>query len=144
MRDRGEDVPPLWLWGLDVVDPEQAQALLQVWLHDPGVAVRVEPFASILEAMLERRSLALWDLPVMAPELPLDFLQTLPQSHPECLACPCYPICEGYGAWKDSCAVWKRVITDLAAATRELRCMRQQVSTGDGCDIRGERSRLPE
>jgi hypothetical protein len=113
---------PVTLTGLDRLEPGQAGELLDAFLHDPAATAPIEPFASLLSALVNRQETALWELfPVAGAEA---FLRALPREHPDCMVCPCFPICQGYGAWARSCATWLRLLTGLAGAARELRRLR--------------------
>jgi hypothetical protein len=127
------------------LSPEEAAALLDLFLHEPSAAAPIEPFAALLSSAVRKRPLGLWDiLPGLAPGSPRpvgaldgdsgptsddvgaeEFLLALPREHPECLACACFPACEAYGAWTGSCATWKAVIEGIARAAREIRGLGQ-------------------
>ncbi len=109
---------PAELRDLDALGPEDALRLLDCFLHDPEVSAPLEPFAALVQAALTRTNLGLWDL---HPPQPEEFLRRLPEDHPECLACPAFPVCEGYGAWAGSCPTWKALVPRIAQAARELR-----------------------
>ena len=98
-------------------------------LHDPAIVQPIEPFAALFWAATRRRRLGLWDLEVPAPEAD-PFLFALPRDHPECLACACFPLCEGYGAWAGGCETWRAVIADLVAAAREISRLRGPAASG--------------
>jgi len=121
---------PVVLAGLDGLEPGEAGGLLAFFLHDPAVTAPVEPFATLLAAMVHRRGLGLWDLQpgVAQSEAEAGFLRTLPVEQPGCLACSSFPVCQGYGAWAGSCATWRTLLTDLAAAARELGRLRPRQS----------------
>lgn len=118
---------------LDDLDPSTALRLLELFLHDPGMKGPIEPFAAILSAAVEKRSVALWDLLSINQDADAgwrpdsqEFLRALPRECPDCLSCGCFPVCVGYGAWAHSCATWKAVIARIGAAARELRALRHQ------------------
>ena len=114
---------PALLTGLDGLAPLDAETLLAWFLHDPAATSPVEPFATLLSAMLHKRELSLWALFSQEPDA---FLKNLPAEHSECLACPCFPICLGYGAWAGSCATWLTLLTGLARAARDLSRLKNQ------------------
>jgi hypothetical protein len=109
---------PVALTGLDGLDPEQGSHLLTFFLHDTAVRQPIEPFATLLAALLHRRQTGLWELFPGSPQG--TFLKALPWEQPQCLACACFPLCQGYGAWAGSCATWRAIVTGLAEAAREL------------------------
>jgi hypothetical protein len=138
LRLLAEGGRPVILEGLDRLEPGAASSLLTFFLHDPVVTAPVEPFATLLAAMVHRRDRGLWDLVsgTRQNEAEAGFLRTLPVEQPECLACSCFPVCQGYGAWAGSCATWRTLLTDLAAAARELgrlhpRKSRRPIQRGD-------------
>ena len=49
------------------------------------------------------------------------FLFCLPQNHPDCLVCPFFCHCQGYGRWAGSCETWRAVLKTLTGEARELR-----------------------
>jgi hypothetical protein len=112
---------PVLLTGIDALPPLAAAQFLEFFLHDGTVISRVEPFASLLSALIHRQELGLWDLLGAAAD---DHLRALPRNHPECLACPAFAVCQGYGTWAGSCETWRGLITGLAAAARELAHLR--------------------
>ncbi|HEX7552339.1 MAG TPA: hypothetical protein VF378_02205 [Geothrix sp.] len=114
---------PVVLAGLDQLDPAEANRLVHFFLHEPAMASPIQPLAALLTAMLQKRELSLWDLhPVEPGAAPARaaFLRALPQVQPACLACACFPVCQGYGAWAGSCEAWLAMLTGLAAAARAL------------------------
>jgi len=106
---------------LDGCSPEDACGRLAIFLHDPGSTAPVEPFATLLAAMIHKRETSLWELRGLDPG---PFLRTLPRDHPDCMVCACFPICQGYGASAGSCETWRHVLTGLAGAARELRALK--------------------
>lgn len=129
---------PVRLTGLDGLGPAQAAELLAFFLHDPAVTAPVEPFAGLLKALVLKRETALWDLfPREGGEA---FLEALPRNHPECMACACFPICQGYGAWAGSCDTWRCILTGLAKAARDLARLRAQAGP-DRPTLRGSHVR---
>lgn len=115
---------PVTLSGLDRLRAEEASRLLDFFLHDPAATVPLEPFATLLAGLLCRREVSLWDL--LRPEVPADdFLRALPADHPECLACACFPVCQGYATSTGSCATWLPLLQELALAARELGALRR-------------------
>jgi hypothetical protein len=120
---------PVFLSGLEALDPADAARLVHFFLHEPAVTSPVQPLAALLEAMIQKRELSLWDLhPVEAgaEETQSAFLRALPRDQPACLACACFPICQGYGAWAGNCETWLALLTGLAAAARCLSRLRAQ------------------
>lgn len=120
LRRLAETGAPLALAGLDGLEPAEALGLLDLFLHDPAVTAPIEPFASLLSAMIHKRETALWDLLPHADAAMDAFLEALPAERPACLACGCFPVCLGYGAWAGSCGTWLALLTHLAGAAREL------------------------
>jgi hypothetical protein len=119
------------LAGLDQLDPAEAARLVHFFLHEPAVASPIEPLAELLKAMLQKREMSLWDLqtvPAEAAAAQAAFLRALPQAQPACLACACFPVCQGYGAWAGSCEAWLAMLTGLAAAARALSRQRPRPS----------------
>jgi hypothetical protein len=116
---------PVVLLDVDQLSREEAEAFLDLWLHDPSMAAPLEPFAGILSALVHRRALGLWDLPHLHVPGADAVVETLPADHPECLSCACFPICEGYAAGKGSCETWRAVIARLASSARELAMLRR-------------------
>ena len=136
---------PAAVTDVDALGPAEARRVLGLFLHDPGAAAPIEPFAAILAAAVERRQVGLWDiLPAGDPSArpardPGEFLRALPREHPECLACRHFPVCEGYGAWAGSCGTWTEVLAALAAAARELAGLRRlQEEAGGAAGGEGE------
>jgi len=114
---------PVALSGLDQLAPQEADRLVDFFLHDPDVTGPIEPFATLLGTMLRKEELVLWDLcpPESGPEGGIDrFLLALPQAQPDCMSCACFSICMGYAAWAGSCPTWRSILTRIAAAAREL------------------------
>lgn len=106
---------------VDALSPAEAVERLAFFLHDPASTTPVEPFAALLAALVHKRETSLWDLRGLDPDA---FLRALPREHPDCMACACFPLCQGYGAWAGSCETWRSVLTELARAARELRRLR--------------------
>jgi hypothetical protein len=49
------------------------------------------------------------------------YISSLPDSRPECLACPHFHICIGWALYqKDTCSKWKNLLTELQKASREI------------------------
>lgn len=117
---------------LDALTPAEALERLASFLHDPASTAPVEPFAALLSAMLEKREMSLWELHALDPG---PFLRDLPRDHPECCACPCFPICQGYAAFKGSCPTWRGTIDGLARAARELRALKQALPRRRGAHV---------
>ena len=139
LRRRSALGVPVALTGLDALAPAEAGALLAFFLHDPGARGPIEPFATLLAAMLHKRETGLWDLHAEGPARDAEarFLQTLPADQPQCLACACFPLCQGYGAWAGSCATWRLLLTGLAKAARDLaRLRRTRRSPSGGAHVR--------
>ena len=114
---------------LDALSPGEACRALELFLHDPLVTSPIEPLAALLGAMIRKQELGLWDLDSARPDAASArevFLAHLPQEHPHCLECACFPICQGYGAWAGSCATWRALLPGLAAAARELTALRRR------------------
>ena len=118
--------------GLDALSPEEACERLAWFLHDAASTTPIEPFATLLSAMLHKRETSLWALRALDPE---PFLRALPRDHPACMACTCFPICQGYGAFAGSCETWRQVLTGLAAAARELRALKAGPSRRRGSHV---------
>ena len=115
LAEAGETIT---LTGLDALEPAEARQLLTLYLHDPAVQRPIEPFASLLGALVRKVRLGLW---AFHPEAPRDtILEALPREQPQCMACPSFPLCQGYAAWAGSCATWLALLTGLAEAAREL------------------------
>jgi len=129
---------PVSLTGLDALDPAQASGLLEFFLHDPSVTAPIEPFAGLLVDLSRKRETGLWDL--FPREGGDAFLEALPRDHPDCMACACFPICQGYGAWAGSCETWRRILTGLAKAARDLARLRAQAEL-DRITRRGSHAR---
>jgi hypothetical protein len=110
---------------LDALEPAEALARLAHFLHDPAAIAPVEPFAALLAALIHRRETNLWDLLGRDPG---PFLAALPQERPACMACASFPLCQGYGAFRGSCATWREVLPALARAARELRALKTDPS----------------
>jgi hypothetical protein len=120
---------------LNLLEPAEALALLDFFLHDPDARGPLEPLATLVSAAVQRQSLGLWDLvppQELAPgtrSTPEEFLRDLPYQCPECLPCGCFPLCMGYGAWARSCGTWQAIIAQIATAARELRLLRRRRQT---------------
>jgi hypothetical protein len=126
LRERARMGIPMVL-DLEALPPVEASSALDLFLHDPLVTSPIEPFATLLSAMIRKRELGLWDLDSARPDAASArdaFLGNLPREHPCCLECACFPICQGYGAWAGSCATWRTLLPSLAAAARELSALR--------------------
>lgn len=110
---------------VDALCADEATQCLELMLHDPAMVTPVEPFGSLLGALVEKQSLVLWDLTFLERSGEVEFFRDLPKTHPECLGCACFPICAGYAAKVGSCATWQALIPRLAAAARALGRLRQ-------------------
>ena len=120
----------------------EARQALDGYLHNPTVSQPVEPFHSVLLALLHEAPVALWSLLEQDPaELRIvdDQGQTLSDQGPasvtvfrdalvaagaECRGCPWLSICGGYFKWPRSeydCTDVKRLFADIQAAAAELR-----------------------
>jgi hypothetical protein len=132
LRQHAATGTPVMLGGLDQLDPTEAIRLVHFFLYEPAVASPIEPLAALLKAMLQKRELSLWDLqpvPAEAAAAQAAFLWALPQAQPACLACACFPVCQGYGAWAGSCEAWLAMLTSLAAAAHALSRQRPRPSS---------------
>jgi hypothetical protein len=120
---------PMVLLGVDSLNPLEASRLLDFFLHDPLVISPIEPFATLLSAMIQKREMGLWDL-ASAKESDAAsreaFFRGLPQESSQCLLCECFPVCQGYGAWTGSCETWRTLLSGLARAARELSALRRR------------------
>lgn len=116
---------------LSALSPAEAERLLELFLHDAAIDRPIQPFAALLDAVLRRRTLGLWDLDPGAAEAEKDFLRDLPRDHPECLSCACFPQCQGYGAWAGACETWRAVVAGIAAAAREVAGLRRGAGKPD-------------
>lgn len=114
------------LLDVDTMGADEATQCLELMLHDPDMATPVEPFGSLLQALVEKQPMALWDLTFLERSGEAEVFRTLPKAHPECLACACFPICAGYATQMGSCATWQALIPRLAAAARALGRLRQE------------------
>ena len=123
LRHHARTGTSVMLAGLDKLDLTEAAKLVHFFLHEPAVESPIQPLAALLTAMLQKRELSLWDLHPVAAEAAAAqaaFLRALPQAQPACLACACFPVCQGYGAWAGRCEAWLAMLTGLAAAARAL------------------------
>jgi len=129
LQQRARTGNPLTLLDVQVLGPQEASRVLEFFLHEPGVTSPIEPFATLLGAMIQKRELALWEVAssrTSAARSREAFLRELPQTNPQCLACACFPMCQGYGAWAGSCDTWRVILLGLASAARELTRLRRQ------------------
>lgn len=123
---------PVVLSEVDALSLADAENLVHFFLHEPAVTAPIQPLAALLEAMLQKRELSLWDIHSLDPETEASrepFLLTLPRDHPACLECACFPVCQGYGARAGSCETWLTLATGLAAAARALSGLRARHAT---------------
>jgi hypothetical protein len=122
---------------VNLLEPIDVLDLVDLFLHDPAVKGAIEPFASLLSAVVKRRPITIWELlpGVIASESEA-FIWHLPQRYPECLPCSSFPMCMGYGVWAQSCETWKAVIGRISIAARELRLMPRSVGIS-GADAPG-------
>ena len=117
---------PCLVEDVDALTPAEARRVVDLFLHDPGVSRPIDPLATILVALIQKKRVSLWDLlgPGADPQSE-EFLLALPREHPECLECRYFPLCEGYGAWARTCETWREVLAGLAAAARRLSRLRE-------------------
>jgi len=113
------------LQGVEALEPSVAVGLLDFFLRDQA-AVPVEPFATVLEAMLQKRETSLWDVSPGSREARDAYFIALPRDQPECMSCGCFPLCQGFGAYAGGCLTCKAILTALAAAARELTRLRAE------------------
>ena len=127
LRHQARTGTPVALLDIDALDPIEASRVLDFFLHDPLVTSPIEPFATLLGAMIRKQEMGLWALASARPGAATShaaFLLGLPGEHPRCLECACFPVCQGYGAWAGSCETWRAILPGLAAAARELSVLR--------------------
>ncbi len=144
---------------MDRLTPGEAISVVRLFLHDPGITDRVDPFMDILGALVRREAVSLWAILGPDPSARVfvtpdgrigatpdavgpgcavsefaaqwrtseagqavdHFLFSLPQHNSDCLACPFFCVCEGYGAWRGSCQTWRAVLAVLSRAAGRLR-----------------------
>jgi len=52
------------------------------------------------------------------------FFKSLPETRPDCLACPHFHICIGWALYqKDTCTKWKKILSILQDASREIQAL---------------------
>jgi hypothetical protein len=131
------------LYRVDAMEETVLLDILNYYLHEPKVDIPVEPFHSILNAKLRRKTLNLWNLHLLLPGLfnhvRVDktgkgalaepgsvggakyYLDTLPQQQPQCMSCLHFHLCFGWGKYgEDSCEKWKKVLEILQRTSKEL------------------------
>lgn len=114
--------------------------ILKFYLHHPSLSVPVEPFHSILMAILEKKPLNLWSLHLLFPGVfsyvdengiasspdllsKIDgYLKSLPRKEPACMSCAHFHTCFGWARYqKDTCGKWKTLLDILQRNAREIK-----------------------
>jgi hypothetical protein len=53
-----------------------------------------------------------------------NFYKSLPQNHPDCMACPHFHLCFSWAVYKkNSCEKWKKILARLQEASREIQAL---------------------
>lgn len=139
----GQSPPPAVL--------EELCTALTGYLHDPTVAVPVEPFHSLLLAFLNHTPVALWSLLERDPAelclldeqgapLPGQAPAPLPAVGAQCLACPWHGACGGYWKWPQGsydCTGVQALFADLAGAADAIRTELAAFDAGQGATGHG-------
>ena len=108
---------------INCLAPHEALDVFRLYARDGGITRSIDPFHAIMRRLLGRHSFSLWELmgPFEADRAVDDFIFSLPQKNPDCLVCPFFCFCQGYGAWAGSCATWRAVLKSLVGEARALR-----------------------